>query len=215
MWNNFRSLTSLARVNYATEGGVDAAVAERLILYCGASVGLGRVAGGKSKLDPNISRYVESANSLPWLIIRDLDHDATCAPELRTRLSQRYLPLLCLRIAVREIESWLLADRHSISTFLRVRVGAITTSPEDLPDPKGNVVNLARRSSSRAIRAAMVPEEGVGASEGPEYAAFMTEFARKHWDVPSALSHDTTSSLNRAVRCLERIIAESDRNRGN
>ncbi len=197
---------SLVEINFATEGLVDAAVAERLIRHCGASPGHKGVSGGKSRLDPNIARYALSANHLPWLILRDLDHDAECAPALRNSLSSNDPELLCLRIVVREIEAWLMLDRESMCSFLRVRPSRIPNDPEGLDDPKQSLVNAARTSTSQGIRMALVPKPGAGASEGPEFAAQMVDFVWNHWDVQRALADNPTSSLARAVRCLQRLI---------
>lgn len=209
MSNNCPCLTSLVDVNFATEGLVDAAVAERLIRHCGAQPGNPRIAGGKTRLDPNIPRYVNSARQLPWLILRDLDHDAACGPELRQQLSSEELPLLCLRIAVREIEAWLMHDREALSRFLKVRVARIPEHAETLDDPKQALINAARSSTSSSIREAMTPRDGAGASEGPEFAAYMVDFVRNHWDIRRAVGQDQNTSLARAVRCLTRLVAEA------
>jgi hypothetical protein len=198
-----------AEINYAVEGYVDAAVARRLIQHCGGIPGLERVTGGKTKLDPLIPKYVASARMLPWLILRDLDFDAACPVEMRAALSQEVAELLCLRVVVREVEAWLLADGDALSEFLRVRPGLMPAAPESLRDPKQTLVNLARRSSSSAIRAAMVPTRSSGAQEGPEFASYLTEFVETHWR-PAVAAADIDSSLSRALRCLTRLVQRSD-----
>ena len=199
-------MLSVLDINYATEGEIDAIVAARLIEFCGGVPGLKRVAGGKSKLDPNINKYKESARHLPWLVIRDLDRDEACAPALVRRLVPDAPPLLCMRIAVRQIESWLMADRAAIALFLKVPLARIPNNIEGILDSKRTLVDLAAQSRSKDIRLAMVPAASSGASEGPEFAAFMTDFALKHWrpDIASALEQG--SSLSRAIRCLQRLV---------
>lgn len=204
-------MSSVVEVNYATEGLVDAAVAERLIRHCGGELGLRRVAGGKSKLDPRIANYVQSARRLPWLVVRDLDHDAACAAELRANLTNEVPDLMCLRIAVRQIESWLLSDRMAISEFLRVPVGRVPLQPEALDNAKLATVNLARHSASRRIRASLVPRTGSGATEGPEFAAMMVSFAQEHWRPERAAGLVEGSSLVRAINCLTRLIKAAEK----
>jgi hypothetical protein len=202
----------MVEINYATEGIVDASVAEKLIRLCGAIPGLPRVAGGKTKLDPNIPRYAQSANWLPWLILRDLDNDAPCGAELRRALLDGDVPLLCLRIAVRQIEAWLMLDREAIASFLKVPLEKVPANPEELPHAKRAMIDLARHSSSRSIRQALVPREGVGASEGPEFAAQMLQFARDHWRPDVAAAAQPMSSLARAIECLRSLAARAEPN---
>jgi hypothetical protein len=191
-----------AEINYAVEGTMDAAIARRLIIHCGGVPGLERVMGGKSKLDPNIVRYAQSARSLPWLIIRDLDHDADCGPTLRFEKLTHTYEYLCFRIAVRQIESWILFDEEALVAFLRVKHRRQQVDPETLENPKTAILNLGRRSSSLSVRRAIVPREGIGASEGPEYSAFMVEFVERHWRPEVAIAFNPDSSLARAARCL-------------
>ncbi|WP_421739078.1 hypothetical protein [Caulobacter sp.] len=196
----------MPEINYATEGELDAIVAARIIEFCGGIPGLKRVAGGKSKLDPVIAKYVQSSHHLPWLIIRDLDRDEICAPLLARRLSAETPQFLCLRIAVRQIESWLLADRAAMSHFLKVPLARLPNDPESILDAKRAVVDLAANSKSKDIRLAMVPSVSSGASEGPEFSAFMTDFVIKHWRPEIASALIPNSSLDRAIRCLRSLV---------
>lgn len=200
-------MSLVVEVNYATEGVLDAAVAERLIANAGGVPGLRRVLGGKSKLDPAIPRYIQSSVHIPWLIIRDLDNDERCAPSLRRRFPAGENNLLCFRIAVRQIESWLLADREALAMYLKVPLSKVPVAPEALPNPKRSLVDLSRSSTSLAIRSGMVPDEGVGASEGPEFTARMREFVSDHWRPAHAAAWDLSSSLARAIACLNRLVA--------
>jgi hypothetical protein len=111
-----------------------------------------------------------------------------------------------MRIAVRQIESWLLADRAAIAPFLKVPLARIPNNIEEILDSKRAVVDLAAQSKSKNIRVAMVPAASSGASEGPEFSAFMTDFALNHWRPDVAAQLEDGSSLNRAIRCLRRLV---------
>ncbi|HEY7320113.1 MAG TPA: hypothetical protein VIE89_21300, partial [Candidatus Binatia bacterium] len=50
---------------------------------------------------------------------------------------------MCFRVAVREVEAWLLADRERISRFLSVPLSRIPTNPEGERDAKEVMVSLA------------------------------------------------------------------------
>lgn len=195
----------MANINYACEGTVDAAIAERLIRHAGGNVGLARPAFGKGKLDPLLGKYLNAARqNMKWLILRDLDRDADCGPTLRAQLLRSETPCLCFRVAIREAESWLLADRRSMADFLRVSEAAMPTSPDELSDPKQVLVNLARRSRKKDIQEAIVPHPSSGRPDGPEYVSWMAHFARSHWNV--AIASQGSPSLARAVRRIQELV---------
>jgi hypothetical protein len=52
-----------------------------------------------------------------------------------------------------------MADAHALADHLRVGRSAVPGDPEGLENPKTEVVNLARRSRLRDIRADMVPRK--------------------------------------------------------
>ena len=104
-------------VYYAVEGETDIPVAERLIRLVGLYPRATRVAGGKSHLDARIPALNRSGRALNWLILRDLDRDAPCASELIDDLlhGRGLAPRVSLRIPVRAMESWMLADREGFT----------------------------------------------------------------------------------------------------
>jgi hypothetical protein len=107
---------------------------------------------------------------------------------------------MLLRVVVRELESWLLADHENMATFLSVSKELVPGNSEQLPDPKEEVVRLARRSRSKAIRESLVPRAGSTARVGPLYEAEMIRFIRNHWDISHAASY--APSL---ARCVQRL----------
>ncbi len=58
-------------------------------------------------------------------------------------------PYMCFRVAVREVEAWLLADREQIARFLSIARSRVPQSPETLDNPKQRLVELARHSRRR------------------------------------------------------------------
>lgn len=170
-------------VYYAVEGDTDAPVAEKLIRLVGLNPFPTRVAGGKPKLDPRIIELNRSGAALNWLIIRDLDHDAPCASKLVDRLlgGRQPAPRVSLRIPVRAMESWMLADRQGFSDEFGIAAQRLPSKPDDLDDPKQHLIDLCRRHARRSIRNAMVPRSGSGRRVGPEYASRVAAFARLTW----------------------------------
>ncbi len=165
------------------------------------------VAAGKSRIDNRLASYNRAARSLPHIVLRDLDHDSECAPELIPRLFpsgvSRYM-LTC--IAVREVEAWLLADRRNCARFLGVRMNDIPYNPEHLEDPKRMIIALARKSRSKDIRDAIPPRPGSTAAKGRGYNGELGRFIMTMWDIGEAA--ENAPSFARLVRKLEYLIKE-------
>jgi len=156
-------------ITAAAEGIVDEAVVQRLIEHIGAKIGPVYGRRGKDHLRKNLGGYNQAARFAPWLVLMDLNSDAECAPALRAAMLSAEAPMMRLRIVVREVEAWLLADRERFATFLGVAAGGLPVCPEAEPDPKHSVVVVAQRSKRRALREDIVPRPGSGRREGPGY----------------------------------------------
>lgn len=192
----------------AVEGFADEAVAARLIDHAGGQ--LGNVYGkmGKGLLRRQIDSYTQAARRTPWLVLVDLDTDADCPVALvRTWRRRPGNTFLCFRVAVREIESWLLADRETLATYLHVRPGRVPDNPERLEDPKRVMIDLASRSTSRTIREDMGRPRGKGRRSGSRpYAWWLVQYVHNAWRPQIAAQH--SDSLARTVSCLQRVVAE-------
>lgn len=162
----------------AVEGVVDEAVARRLINFVGASVSTIYGRNGKNNLRERINGFNRAATHAPWFVLVDLDNEDQCAPPMRTIWLPQASRYMCFRIAVREIESWLIADRERLAQFLRVPISRVPRNPESLPDPKQTMVNLARQSRRASIAADMVPRSGSGRIIGAAYTSRLIEFVQ-------------------------------------
>ena len=203
-------------ISAAVEGAADEAVARRLIAHVGAQPGPVYGKNGKAQLRERIAAYNNAARHAPWIVLVDLDSDAECAPPLRTAWVPVPARRLCFRVAVRAVESWLLADAEAIADFLGVARRRIPVDPERLEGPKESLVNIARKSRRRAIREDMVPRAESGRPVGPAYASRLVEFASSLWHPDRAARQ--ADSLRRAIECLTSLtrpqqIDSSARNR--
>lgn len=168
-------------ISVAVEGKTDVPVVKRLLDLAGLEMGAVHGQQGKALLDQRLPGYNNAARHAPWLVVRDLDRDAACAPELVAGLLPNPGRWMVFRIAVRAMEAWLLADAERLSQFMRVALSRIPLDPDSVIDPKGEMVRLARASRLRAIREDMVPADGTSATVGPAYSARVIEFARGPW----------------------------------
>lgn len=191
-------------ITVACEGDGDLAIVERVASEVGISIGIPHVRGGKAGVTRNLRGFNNAARFVPWLVLRDLNGDANCAPDLVREILPVAAPMMVFRVAVRAAEAWLLADHDRIAGFLCVPSTAITFQPESLADPKGELVRIAAKSRSRAIREDMAPAPGRSARVGPGYTNRIIEFARDHWRPKTAARR--SPSLAGCIRSLERLV---------
>ena len=157
--------------------------------------------GGFGYLKKNIKGFNNAAKGTPFLVLTDLDR-MECAP----LLIQEWLPIpkhnkLIFRIAVREVESWLLADRSAFAKFLGIKGNLIPFNPDELDDPKRSLIKLAAKSRKRSLRESIVPAAGSTAKIGPDYNGTLSGFVRKNWNVKEAAKH--SPSLKKALNAVK------------
>jgi len=199
-------MTGLVVVSAAVEGIVDEAVVRKLIVQAGGRPGTVYGKSGKPHLRRQIQGYNNAARHSPWIVLVDLDRDAECAPPLCGQWVPDPAQHLCFRVAVREIEAWLMADAETLASFLSVARSRLAADPERLLEPKTEMVNLARHSRRREIREDMVPRERSGRQVGLAYAARLMEYVETRWRPEVAAQG--AESLRRAIACLRQLIQE-------
>jgi|SRR5579864_6679681 len=189
-------------VNLAIEDELSEAVARRLLDYANRGYAVGAAYGrtGFGYLRSTIIGWNRAARGIPFIVLTDLD-SYPCPPALiKDWLTEPQNPNLLLRVAVREVEAWLLADRLNLARYLRVSEQHVPQDPDALVDAKAALVNLARQSKSAEMRASIAPKKGSTAKQGPEYNASLSEFVCSGWDVDAA--QHRSPSLARTVARL-------------
>ena len=177
------------------EGHLD----ERVLRVLWRQIGRGdeelviRDARGGSPFWTAAARYNEAGLRQPTIGLADLEAE-TCATSALQRLGRPRSAGFALRLAVRMVESWLIADRHAFAGYLGVAASHIPAYPDQLDHPKRTVIELARTSRKRAVRDGLVPAGS--ASVGPEYVPLMARFVDEAWQVERARTR--SASLDRA-----------------
>jgi len=157
--------------------------------------------GGVDRMRSQMPRYRQASHVMRHLLLADLDRHS-CPPALLSAWGARSEPRrLMLRIAVREVESWLLGDRAGVAGWLQVPAVKVPAQPEAEADPKATLLALGRRSRSRRFASEFCPAPGSSASQGPLYNAHVSRFVNDHWNLAAART--AVPSLERA--CL-RIV---------
>lgn len=185
------------------EGDTDIPVVSALAASTGWTVATWLDMAGKDRLDECVRDFNRAARSNPWFVLRDLDQDAECAPTFVKASGLRPSRFMVFRLAVRQVEAWLLADAAALASFLHVPERRLPRDPDAEEDPTRTLVQLARRSTRRSIHRGMVPRAGFSAQVGPEYEAMLIEFATNHWSLERACAR--SPSLARARRALREL----------
>ncbi len=156
---------------------------------------------GFGYLKRKIDKFNNASKAMPFFVLTDLDNYA-CATELKTAwLKSAAHPNFLFRVAVREVESWLLADAKGIAMFMGVSKDLIPDTPDALPNPKAKLIELAKRSSKREIREDIVPKKNSTMKIGPNYNARLSSFVNHAWNLQTAIEH--SDSLKRAFNALK------------
>ena len=184
----------------ATEDRLSEAVALRLIRDSGRqfcefhSMGM----KGKQDLRREVRKYLNMTKTMPVLMITDLDNDS-CPADLRSHWFRR-LSIPCkflFRVAVRETEAWIMADREGFASFSNAPLPKVPHAPEGLSDPKNELLRLIRRYSPSQLKREMVADRGHGSfKQGSSYNPRLCDFVETGWDLDRA--SNTAPSLARA-----------------
>lgn len=156
---------------------------------------------GSAYLKKRIRGFNNAARGTPFLVLTDLN-STECAPIL----IRDWLPVprhnnLIFRIAVREVESWLMADRASFARFFGIRISIVTNLPDELPDPKKYLLELVSRSPKRELKRAIIPADESTAKIGPDYNGVLSRFVRNKWNVDEAAK--VSPSLSCAIDAIK------------
>lgn len=155
---------------------------------------------GFGYLKKNIRGFNQAAMVNPHFMLTDLDN-YPCVIQLKDEwinfdVNRNFI----FRIAVREVESWILADRKGIAAYFNIPVVLVPDTPDLLQDPKNTLIQLAKRSRKRVIREDIVPINA-NASIGPNYNGCLSEFVYKSWDIEQAITR--SPSLLKAYNQLK------------
>jgi hypothetical protein len=195
-------------ISGAVEGLLDEAVLIRLIEDSGAAPGPVYGKMGKNHLQKHLRAYNKAAKFSPWLVLMDLDHDADCAPPFKEVCLPNSARGMIFRIAVRAVETWLLADRERLAKFMNISPSRIPVDPESVDNPKRTMVEMARYSRRSRIREDMVPRTGSGRSVGPAYVSTLVEYVNddQHGWRPG-IAGKSSDSLNRCIIRLRELVS--------
>lgn len=193
-------MSAVVPVHLAVEDALSEAVLRAILFQSGRDYSIGSCyqRGGFGYLKNTIAGFNQAARGTPFFVLTDLDQKYPCPPALIADwLRVPKQPNLLFRIAVREVESWVLADQKAFASFLGIRQDSIPVDTDQLSDPKNLLMDLVRRSRKRKLRSAILPATGSTAKQGPDYNGQLVEFIESRWEVHRAVRN--SSSLKRTL----------------
>jgi hypothetical protein len=189
----------MTEVALATEDELSEVVGFRLVEDAGHVLRVSQTfrKNGQGYLKANIGKFREVSQHIPLILLTDLDR-VECPPSLiREWGSGHPFPEgFVFRVAVRETESWLLADREAMADFLGVALNRIPVAPDNSMDAKETLLALVRRCKNRSLKKDLLPEPGAPSKVGLGYNAVLGDFVRMRWSVDRAAAQ--SPSLARA-----------------
>jgi len=161
---------------------------------------------GFGYIKKNLSKFNNASIHTPYLVLTDLDN-AKCPVALIAQWVdfQQHRNLI-FRIAVREVEAWLMADIEGFAGFLGISEANFQTNPDELPDPKNELFRLTKKSRKREIREDILPMNG-NAAIGPNYNGKLSDFVINHWSINRSIKRSI--SLLKTLNALEKYKTEN------
>ena len=159
--------------------------------------------GGKSKILRRILQYNKSAKHLHFFIIIDLDREQCLAHFIKNCFKNQPLKKgMIFRVAVREIESWILADINGFYNYFTIPKQKLSSNPDKLNKPKQHLVNIIDQyCKKRTYKENIIPYKNSNAIVGPGYNSEMIKFIHNSWNVERARKN--SESLNRCIMALK------------
>lgn len=188
----------------ATEDQLSEAIALRLISeiptphYVAIKLG----SRGNGYLRSRMSNWYQMAQRQVMVVLTDLDR-ANCVVEFRDQWLINAPPDgLVFRVAVREVESWVLADHVAMRTLIGAK-GVLPVAPDELPDPKQALLGLAKRAPKQ-VREDLLKTIDGKLAQGLGYNARLTAWVNSQWSPHRAA--ERSPSLARARLELNKVV---------
>jgi hypothetical protein len=167
--------------------------------------------GGQGYLRSQINNFNKAAQFVPFFVLTDQDRG--CPPKKISQwLKQEASRYFIFRIAVMEVESWVMAHREAFAEFMAVSSDRIPKKPDELDDPKRSLLSLAAHSRSSRLRTDLLPASGSTATVGPDYNNRLSQFIHTGWNVFEA--EKNSESLRRAVLRIKELASSLQNKHG-
>lgn len=157
---------------------------------------------GNGYLRSKMRSWCQMAEQQVMVVLADLDR-ANCLVEFRDQWLDKALPdNLLFRIAVREVESWVLADHVAMRELIGAK-RVLPVAPDELADPKRALLGLAK-TAPRSVRNDLLKRIDGNFAQGLGYNARLTAWVNSEWNPQRAA--ERSPSLARARLRLNEVV---------
>lgn len=159
---------------------------------------------GSGYLRSKMDNWRQMAQQQVMVVLTDLDR-VNCVVEFRKQWLGGDCPSnLLLRVAVREVESWVLADHTAMRELMGAK-GTLPPHPDALADPKQTLLQLAK-GAPRSVRDDLLKVAGSQVSPGLGYNARLTGWVASVWN-PQRAAERSPSLARTRLRLKEAVRA--------
>ncbi len=201
---------ALNNVILAIEDRLSDVVATKILNHFGGEIIQKAGYKGNSYLQQKAQSFNKGARKeCSIFMLTDLDSPQDCPPGLiQSWIRGPLNPYFLIRVAVMEVESWVMADRVGFANFLSIPIHRIPSPTVDILNPKEFLVSLARKSQKKRVRQALVPGPGTNLSVGPQYNEYLSDFIQDHWNLERAAT--VSPSLKRTIDRLTQEMVTNE-----
>lgn len=193
----------MPQIAVASEDELSESICVKLVteIIPDANVALKFRKGGFGYLKSNIPKFYDLAMRVPIVLLTDLDRHK-CAVTLRSDwFAKKPLPeKFVFRVAVTEVEAWLLADHAGMRRLIRQPQAKIAAQTDQISDPKRELLRLAERAP-RDIRSDLIATHDQ--TQGLGYNARLSDFVQNVWSTEAAARR--SHSLSRALQSIRNL----------
>lgn len=155
----------------------------------------------------SIGNFAKASQWAPVIVFTDLDEEE-CAPSLIEDW-RKHLTFVAdnlhIRVAVKEVEAWLVADQQGITDMLGRKSVRVPPNADDVADPKAWILQNALKSPRR-IREQLVTTSGGGLRQGLGYNNYIGKWVAEGWHPNTAAAN--SESLTRTLNFVEAFAAQ-------
>lgn len=171
------------------------------------------IMNGNSKIKTRIPSLIQMAEEYGHYSLAFVDLDKTCcAPTLIREWvggtpdkSITLPPQFFFRVAVHEVESWIMADTKRFSSFLGIKEVNMPKDTDAEIDPKKFIFDSIHKHNKKKL-GRMLPSRG--SSIGPDYNGRMCDFVMNRWRPEKAI--EKSESLKRTINALILLCATNN-----
>lgn len=183
------------------------AAARKIVSILGLQVGKTIIKKGITAIDKSMQQIISWSKREYVLLLVDFDRPSRKYPCPVARINGWFQDSPCpeklfARLAVNEVEAWLLADDDNMKKFLGVKSIKVRNA-DDIANPKKYLIELASKRN-KFFKIGFIKRGKDGIDRGVAYNKILSEWIESEWSPCNASLH--SPSLKRAIKRLQDLI---------